>query len=201
MFTKLSYSKLCSSESNSSTPFETHLTSHKPHIFIVGTFVGGKMCLSCEEIPLLLLSGMRIASDLYGQNWWYYLKEGYYKNISWKDISWKDISVFFSLWKKWWMTARLHPTSSFDQNESKWMAQFESENCRMINSIFIHQSASFVHDWKRSHKYQDSSQNGRSHCARLIKCVEPSGSFRLLKVRASVRKRKRSLSFPKDQLQ
>ena len=52
--TKLSYSNLCSSESNSSTPFETHLSSHKPHIFIVGTFVGAKMCLSCEEIPLLL---------------------------------------------------------------------------------------------------------------------------------------------------
>ena len=57
----LSYSKLCSSANNSSSPFETHLSSH---IFIVGTFVGGR---NCEEIPLLLLiSGMRIASDLYG---------------------------------------------------------------------------------------------------------------------------------------
>ena len=53
----LSYSKLCSSANNSSSSFETHLSSH---IFIVG----GR---NCEEIPLLLLiSGMRIASDLYG---------------------------------------------------------------------------------------------------------------------------------------
>ena len=36
---------------------------------------------------------------LRGQNWWYYLKEGYYKNILWKDISWKVISAFFNLGK------------------------------------------------------------------------------------------------------
>ena len=34
----------------------------------------------------------RIVSDLCGQNWWYYLKEGYYKNIS-LAISWEDITL------------------------------------------------------------------------------------------------------------
>ena len=35
---------------------------------------------------------LRIVSDLCGQNWWYYLKEGYYKNIS-PAISWEDITL------------------------------------------------------------------------------------------------------------
>ena len=109
----LSYSKLCSSANNSSSPFETHLSSH---IFIVGTFVGGAQFWGNSSPPTYKRNEDR-QWPLRGQNWWYYLKEGYYKNISWKDISWKVISAFFNLGKKWWMTARLPAPWSFDQNE------------------------------------------------------------------------------------
>ena len=90
-------------ETNHAAPSDTNLpliSYFHSSDFFWSRLLWAKISLFCDEIPLLLISEMRIASDLYGQNWWYYLKEGYYKNISWKDISWKVILAFFNLGKK-----------------------------------------------------------------------------------------------------